>query len=59
MNLYSEAIVGELQVLPLFIINGHSLNNISHTDDMLLIEVTKSPIECGKEKWEEITKHQL
>lgn len=36
-NPYSEAILRELEILLEFIISGHNLNNIRHSDDTLMI----------------------
>lgn len=36
-NLYSETILRELEILSGFIIDGHNLDNIRHSDDTVLI----------------------
>lgn len=63
-NLYNEAILRELELLPGFIISGHNLNNIRYANYTVLMEdtekkTTKTPTKCSEGKQEEKTKHQL
>ncbi|MGX9987587.1 reverse transcriptase domain-containing protein [Soonwooa purpurea] len=44
-NLYSEAILRELEDLPGFIIGGHNLNNIRYADDTVLIADTEKKLQ--------------
>lgn len=45
LNLYSEAFLRELEVLPGFIIGGHNLKNIRYTDDTVLIADTERKLQ--------------
>lgn len=49
-NLYSKAILGELEVLLGFIIRQHNLNNARYTDDTMLISETEIKLQKFRDK---------